>query len=152
MTPHKRALLGYRVKCTDGIYRFVHAQDAKDARPVYGDPDYDPRPVFRRQIERIRRLGGERGGLPKEKSATQETTMTEPAKWERAESEAVEQKSKKLTVQVLWGCHAFNATPEEAAQQVVADLLDHLSRGGSVSVHVSELGGSEHTLEVTARR
>jgi hypothetical protein len=60
MTPHKRALLGYRVRCTDGIYRFVHAQDAKDARPVYGDPDYDPRPVFRRQIERIRRLGGER--------------------------------------------------------------------------------------------
>ena len=60
MTPHKRELLGYRVKCTDGIYRFVHTQDAKDAIPVYGDPDYDPRPVFRRQIERIRRLGGER--------------------------------------------------------------------------------------------
>lgn len=57
MTPHKRALLGYRVKCTDGIYRFVHAQDAEDARPVYGDPDYDPRPVFRRQIERIKRQG-----------------------------------------------------------------------------------------------
>jgi hypothetical protein len=57
MTPHKRALLGYRVKCTDGICRFVHAEDAEDAIPVYGDPDYDPRPVFRRQIERMKRLG-----------------------------------------------------------------------------------------------
>jgi len=75
----------------------------------------------------------------------------EPAKRERAESEAVEQKSTMLTVQVLWGCHAFNATPEEAAQQVVADLFDQLARGGSVSVHVEELGGREHTLEVTTR-
>lgn len=55
MTPHKRALPGYLVKCTDGIYRFVHAEDVEDATPVYGDPDYDPRPVFRRQIERMKR-------------------------------------------------------------------------------------------------
>jgi hypothetical protein len=70
---------------------------------------------------------------------------------ERAKSDAVEPKSTMLTVQVLWACHAWNATPEEAARQVVADLYAHLSRGGSVTVHVEELGGSEHTLEVTAR-
>jgi hypothetical protein len=74
----------------------------------------------------------------------------ESAKKERAESEAVEQKSTMLTVQVLWACHAFNASPEEAAQQVVADLFEQLSKGGSVSVHVEELGGKEHTIEVTA--
>jgi len=54
-------------------------------------------------------------------------------------------------VQVLWACHAFNATPEEAAQQVVADLFDLLARGGSVSVHVAESDGPDHTLEVKAR-
>ena len=78
--------------------------------------------------------------------------MTEPAKKERAESEAVNQKSTMLTAQVLWGCCAFNATPEEAARQVVADLFDLLARGGSVSVHVEESGGREHVLEVTTRR
>ena len=78
--------------------------------------------------------------------------MTEPAKRERAESEAVERRSTMLTVKVLWGCHAWNATPEEAAQQVVADLFEQLSRGGSVSVHVEGSDGEEHTLEATARR
>ena len=77
--------------------------------------------------------------------------MEQPKK-KRAESEAVEQKSPMLTVQVLWACHAFNATPEEAAQQVVADLFEQLSKGGSVSVHVEELGGKEHMLEVSAGR
>ena len=76
--------------------------------------------------------------------------MTEPAKNERAKSEAVEPKSTMLTVQVLWACHAWNTTREEAAKQVVADLYEHLSRGGSVSVHVEELGGKEHTLDVVA--
>ena len=76
----------------------------------------------------------------------------EPAKQERAESEAAQQKSTMLTVQLVWAAHAWNTTPEEAAKQVVADLLDHLSRGGSVSVHVEELGGKEHTIEATARR
>lgn len=76
--------------------------------------------------------------------------MTEPAKKERAKSEAVEPKSAMLTVQILWACHAWNATPEEAAQQVVADLYEHLARGGSVTVHVEELGGKEYTLEVKA--
>jgi hypothetical protein len=76
--------------------------------------------------------------------------VTEPAKKERAKSEAVEQKSTMLTVQVLWGCQAYNATPEQAAKQVVVDLFEHLSRGGSVSVHVEDLGGKEYTLEVTA--
>jgi hypothetical protein len=56
-----------------------------------------------------------------------------------------------VTVQVLWACHAWNATPEEAARQVVADLFDLLARGGSVSVHVEEQGGKEYMLEVTAR-
>jgi len=77
--------------------------------------------------------------------------MMEPTEKERTKSEAVEEKSTMLTVQVLWGCHAFNATPQAAAQQVVADLFDVLAHGGSVSVHVEELGGKEHTIEVTAK-
>ena len=76
--------------------------------------------------------------------------MEEPAKTS-VNAEAVEQRSIMLTVQVLWACHAWNTTPDEAARQVVADLYAHLSRGGSVSVHVAELDGREHTLEVTAR-
>jgi hypothetical protein len=76
----------------------------------------------------------------------------EPAKKESVNTEAVEQKSTMLTVQVIWACHAFNATPEEAAKQVVADLFDQLARGGSVSVHIEELDGKEHILEVTAGR
>jgi hypothetical protein len=78
--------------------------------------------------------------------------MMEPTDKERTKSKAVEEKSTMLTVRVLWACHAFNATPEEAAQQVVADLFDLLARGGSVSVHVEELGGKELVLEVTPRR
>jgi hypothetical protein len=90
--------------------------------------------------------------LPDENSATLESTVTEPAKKERAKPEADEQQSTKLTVQVLWGCEAYNATPEEAAKRVVTDLFDHLSKGGSLSVHVEESGGEEFTLEVTAKR
>jgi len=75
----------------------------------------------------------------------------EPAKKESVNTKAVEQKSTMLTVQVIWACHAFNATPEEAAKQVVADLFDLLARGGSVTVHIEELDGKEHTREVTAR-
>ncbi|HEX6805275.1 MAG TPA: hypothetical protein VF133_16470 [Terriglobales bacterium] len=74
----------------------------------------------------------------------------EPVRKERAEFEDVKQKSTILTVQLLWAAHVWNATPEEAAQQVVADLYKHLSGGGSVSVHVEDLGGRDHTLEVTA--
>jgi len=76
--------------------------------------------------------------------------MMEPADKERAKSEAVGQKSTLLTAQVLWAAHAFNATPQAAAQQVVADLYEHLSRGGSVSVRVQEIDGEEYTVEVTA--
>jgi len=76
----------------------------------------------------------------------------QPAKKERIKSEAVEQKSAMLTAQLLWSAHAWNATPEQAAKQVVADLYAHLSRGGSVSVRVEGSDGGEHTLEVTARR
>jgi hypothetical protein len=76
----------------------------------------------------------------------------EPAKKESVNTEAVELKSTMLTVQVLWGCHAFNATPKEAAQQVVADLFDLLARGGSVSVRVEGLDGGERMLEATAKR
>jgi hypothetical protein len=89
--------------------------------------------------------------LLNENFATLETIVGEPAKKESVNTNAVEEKSEMLTVRVLWACHAFNATPEEAAQQVVADLFDLLARGGSVSVHVEELGGKEHTIEVTAR-
>lgn len=76
--------------------------------------------------------------------------MGEPAKKESVNTEAVKEKSTMLTVQVLWACHAFNATPKEAAQQVVADLYEHLSRGGTVSVRVEEMDGREHTLHVRA--
>ena len=71
----------------------------------------------------------------------------ESANNQRAKSEAVGM----LTVSVLWAAHAWNAEPIEAAQQVVADLYKHLSGGGSVQVHVEHLG-SEHTLEVAAKR
>ena len=42
--------------------------------------------------------------------------MVEPTDKERTKSEAVEQKSTMLTARVLWACHAFNATPEEAVR------------------------------------
>lgn len=67
-------------------------------------------------------------------------------------TEAAKQKITMLTAQLLWAAHAWNATPEEAARQVVADLYEHLSRGGTVSVRVEGLDGKEYTLEVTARR
>jgi hypothetical protein len=76
--------------------------------------------------------------------------MSEQAKKKPAKSEAVEKKSTMLTVQVLWVCQAFNATPEEAARTVVADLYELLSRGGSVTVHIEDADGSERTLEVSA--
>jgi hypothetical protein len=76
----------------------------------------------------------------------------EPAKKKSVNTEAVEEKSAVLIAQFSWCAHAWNATPEEAAKQVVADLYAHLSRGGSVSVHVEELGGTEHMLEMTAKR
>jgi hypothetical protein len=75
----------------------------------------------------------------------------EPAKKERLESEGVKQ-SAVLIAQVSWCAHAWNATPEQAAKQIVTDLYEHLSRGGSVSVHVEELDGTEHRLETTAKR
>ena len=78
--------------------------------------------------------------------------MGEPAKKECLESEGVKQKSAVLIAQVSWCAHAWNATPEEVAQQVVADLYAHLSRGGTVPVRVEGLDGDEHTLEVTANR
>jgi predicted methyltransferase len=90
--------------------------------------------------------------LPNQNSATQETTVEEPAKKTSVNAEAIEQQSIMLTVQVLWACHAWNTTPEEAAKQVVADLYEHLSRGGSVSVQVEELGGKEYTVGATAKR
>lgn len=78
--------------------------------------------------------------------------MEELAKKERFESEAIEQKSTMLTAQLLWACHAWNVTPLEAAQQVVAALFDLLARGGSVPVRIEELGGRECVVEVTATR
>jgi hypothetical protein len=78
--------------------------------------------------------------------------MEQLAKKTSVKTEAAKQKVTMVTAQVVWAAHAWNASAEEAAQQVVADLFDHLSRGGKVSVHVEELGGSEYTLEVMARR
>ena len=77
--------------------------------------------------------------------------MTKPAKRESAEPEA-ERKSAFVTAEVLWCGNAWNVTPQEAAQQVVADLFDRLARGGNVSVRVAELDGTTQTLEVTAPR
>lgn len=77
--------------------------------------------------------------------------MGEPAKKERLESEAARQKSAVLIAQVSWCAHAWNSTPEQAARQVVDDLYTHLSRGGSVQVHVEEADGTRHTLDVAAR-
>jgi hypothetical protein len=76
--------------------------------------------------------------------------VVEQAKSKPAQSEAVEKKSTMLTVQVLWVCQAFNASPEEAARQVVSDLYEQLSRGGTVTVHIEDADGREHTLEVSA--
>jgi hypothetical protein len=76
----------------------------------------------------------------------------EPAKKESVKTKAVEQKSTMLTAQVLWAAHAFNATPEEAARQVVSDLFDLLAHGGTVSVRVEGLDGREHMLEVSPRQ
>ena len=75
--------------------------------------------------------------------------MREQAKEKSPKSEAVEQKRTVLTVQVLWGCQAYNTTPEGAARRVVADLFEQLSRGGNVPVHV-EADGKECTLDVSA--
>lgn len=49
---------------------------------------------------------------------------------EPAKCEALEQERTVLTVQVLWGCQAYNTTPQETAPTVVADLFEQLSRGG----------------------
>jgi hypothetical protein len=59
----------------------------------------------------------------------------------------VEQRSTVLTAQLLWAAHAWNASPEEAAQQVVADLYEHLSCGGPVPVRIEDSEGTECALE-----
>lgn len=78
--------------------------------------------------------------------------MTKPAQREGAESAAIEQKIAMSIVQVVWGGYSFNASPEQAAKQFVADLYEHLSGGGKVSVYVEALDGTEYSLEATARR
>jgi hypothetical protein len=57
-----------------------------------------------------------------------------------------------LTAQVLWACHGFNVTLEQMAKQIVTDLYDHLSRGGTVPVRAEGLDGTEYSIEVAARR
>ena len=61
-------------------------------------------------------------------------------------------KGSMLTVQVSWACHAWNATPLEAAQQLITDLFDQLACGGTVPVRVERLDGTTRTLQVTVRR
>jgi predicted methyltransferase len=79
--------------------------------------------------------------------------MTEPAKKKRAKSETAEQRSTVLIAQVSWCAHARGMRRRtKTARQVVADLYAHLSRGGTVSVRIEGLEGSEHTIEVSARR
>ena len=75
----------------------------------------------------------------------------EPPKKERMNSDAVGRKSTRLTARLLWAAHAWNASPKEAAQQIVADLYEHLSRGGTVPVHIEDSDGNEYTLGVTTR-
>ncbi len=78
-----------------------------------------------------------------ENFTTLEKTVREQAKKKSPKSEAVGQKRAVLTVQVLWGCQAYNATPEEAARRVVADLFEQLSRGGNVpSIFRSRTAGN----------
>ena len=89
-------------------------------------------------------------GLLSKNLATLEENGMGPAKQERAESEAAQQKNAMLTAQLVWAAYAWNVTPEEAAKQIVTDLYEHLSRGGSVQVNVADSHGS--TLEVTATR
>ena len=76
----------------------------------------------------------------------------QPAKKISVNSEAAKQKSTTLTAQLQWFAHAWNATPQEAAQQIVADLFEHLSRGGTVQVHVAELDGTAYMLDVAVER
>jgi hypothetical protein len=76
----------------------------------------------------------------------------EPAKKKSVNTEAVKQKSAVLTAQLSWCAYAWNASPEDAAQQVVADLYEHLSRGGMVPVRIEDSDGGEYVVEVTARR
>jgi len=75
----------------------------------------------------------------------------EPEKRERAESDAAQQKKTWLNVQLLWGCDAWNVTPERAARQLIADLHAHLISGGSVQVRVTGMDGEERTLQTKAR-
>jgi hypothetical protein len=81
-----------------------------------------------------------------------EATVIKRTKMGGTTPEAVEQKSAFVTAQVLWCGNAWNASAKEAAQQIVADLYEHLSGGGKVSVHVEALDGTEYSLEATARR
>ncbi len=58
--------------------------------------------------------------------------MMEPADRERLQSQAVEQEIAMSIVQVVWGGYSFNASPEQAAKQIVTDLFELLARGGTV--------------------
>ncbi len=78
--------------------------------------------------------------------------MEELAKNEGLESEGVNQKSTVLIAQVSWCAHAWNATPQASSATGRRRSLRHLSRGGSVQVHVTDSHGREHAVEVTARR
>jgi hypothetical protein len=79
-----------------------------------------------------------------------ENAVTERADQKPDKFERFEQKSMMLTAQVVWAAHAWNVSPEEAARQIVTDLFEHLSGGGSVPVRVAGSDGRE--LEVSARR
>ncbi|MFZ0859139.1 MAG: hypothetical protein WCA27_18325 [Candidatus Sulfotelmatobacter sp.] len=64
-------------------------------------------------------------------------------------AEPAEQETTALTVQVLWGCRVYNTTPGETPQRVVADLFEQLSQGGTVTVHIEDADGKEHTLDAS---
>jgi len=75
-----------------------------------------------------------------------------PAKNESTTPEVVEQNRPILIVQVVWGCYAFNASPQEAAKQIVNDLYQHLLRGGTLPVRIEDSEGTECELEVGAQQ
>lgn len=75
--------------------------------------------------------------------------MKEQTKKQHTILEPAEQKKSVLTVQVIWGCQAYNATTAEAARTVVADLYEQLSKGGTVTVRIEDADGKEYTRLVS---
>lgn len=55
-----------------------------------------------------------------------------------------------VEVQILWGCVAYNASPEDAARTTVLDLAEHIAEGAPIPVIVRDEDGNEYRYEVSA--